>query len=604
MKTQNIDFSQAQNQAQNIGNLNGESEYQTKGSLSRLYQFSLKRSSRMSVGLEGAGSSQLLKEDGTEIRSRKSTRLKSGTYYVQVEATGDYTLKLKGRGRASDAGDALGEAMDLGLLSGSSRTLRQRVGGRSDRQDFYQIELAEAGEVNLALGEMRRDADLLLLNENGDEITRSATEGDESIRQRLEAGVYFVQVSPFGSRMKYALTMESGGSEGNGIGGENKGNLGAVFSQSGTVSSGKSNFYRFNTGQSGVFTADLTGLTGDADVRLVQDKNNNNVIDSGEVLAWQWERGTASESIRKFIGAGDYALQVVSYGGQTATYQVKTNFVVAASDSQKFSIQLNFGTGLESINGSVRDAIAKAAKVWENVISYSSFNNSHTLSVDVMGESVNDNWYAAATNKQGTPDGKNNWMPTTGRVRINTNYASTFNRNPEYLTSILTHEFAHILGIGTLWENNGRKLIDYSSDTYVADSYAGLAYGELKGTQAIAIPLSKDKDAAGKTIYGHWSESYLGDELLTPEAEGAGLRIPLSQLTIASLRDIGWNVNYGAAEAFSLGKFSTPENNTISSLPPGSNDLFIRCGCSYHLSQSAQLNAIGSTRLIDLIGVG
>ncbi len=27
--------------------------------------------------------------------------------------------------------------------------------------------------------------------------------------------------------------------------------------------------------------------------------------------------------------------------------------------------------------------------------------------------------------------------------------------------------------------------------------------------------------------------------------------MPLSQMTIASLRDIGWNVNYGAAESYS-----------------------------------------------------
>jgi hypothetical protein len=222
----------------------------------------------------------------------------------------------------------------------------------------------------------------------------------------------------------------------------------------------------------------------------------------------------------------------------------------------------------------VRGAIAQAAKVWENVIAYSSFNGTHTLDIDVIGESNADTWYAAATNKQGVPDRTNKWMPTTGRVRINTNYANTFNSNPEYLTAILTHEFAHVLGIGTLWENDGRNLINAKNDTYVADSYAGIAYGDLTGTLTpTAVPLSKDKDSAGNSVYGHWSEAVLGNELLTPEAAGAGVKIPLSQLTIASLRDIGWNVNYGAAEAFFISSNARPANNTISNntitdLPP------------------------------------
>jgi hypothetical protein len=605
--------------AQNIGNLNGDAEYRSQGSMDRLYRFSLNRSSRIKFSLDkvtGQSDLQLLRSDGTELKRPKDSReaafdsrLKAGTYYIQVAATGNYRLNLQGSGRAFDAGDETRKALDAGTLSGVRRTFAQRVGGRSDRQDFYQIDLATSGSINLALRDLRRDADLMLLDDTGNEIARSATNGrsNESIQETLNAGTYFVQVSPFSSRVKYTLAMEAGGSTAAApTVPSDTPQSSAIFAQSGQVSAAKnSNFYRFNTNQSGIFTADLTGLTGDADVRLIQDGNGNGAIDQGEVLAWQWERGMESESIRKFIGAGNYLLQVVSYNNQTANYNVATNFIAAASDNQGFAIRLNFGTGLNSISSTVRNAIAQAAKTWENVISHSSLDGTHTIEVDIIGESATDTWYAAATNKLGVPDKTNKWMPTTGRVRINTNYANTFNNNPEYLTAILTHEFAHVLGIGTLWENNGRNLIDVKTDTYAADTYAGMAYGELTGSwKPTAVPLSKDKDASGKTIYGHWSESVFGDEMLTPEAEGAGIRIPLSQVTIASLRDIGWNVNYGAAETFSLGRFSPPSNNTISSLPPGSNDLFIRCGCAYHLAQTAQLNTIGSTRLSEMIGVG
>jgi hypothetical protein len=604
------------NAAQNIGNLNGDADYRAQGSNNQLYRFSLNRSSRLNVSLDqvsGKSSLQLLKADGSALKRSTNNRLKSGNYYVQITAAenAQYKLNLQGSGRAIDAGDKVSKALDAGVLSGVRRSFRQRVGGSGDRQDFYQIDLTADGVVDLSLNDLRRDADLLLLDDNGEELVRSSADGrsNESIRQTLNAGTYFVQVKPFSSRLKYTLTLAADGSESpvtppNNSPSVNSDNTQSspIFSQSGQVSATKSsNFYRFSTNQSGVFTADLAGLTGDADVRLVKDTNNNGTIDRGEVLAWQWERGTGSESIRKFVGAGNYLLQVMSYNNQTANYTVSTNFVNSTSDDRQFSIKLNYGTGLGSISDSVRGAIAQAAKVWENVISYSSFNGIHTLDIDIIGESNADTWYAAATNKLGVPDKTNKWMPTTGRVRINTNYANTFNDNPEYLTAILTHEFAHVLGIGTLWENNGRNLIDTKSDTYASDSYAALAYGELTGTFApTAIPLSKDKDATGKSIYGHWSESILGDELLTPEAEGAGVRIPLSQVTIASLRDIGWNVNYGAAEAFVLSRPTTPTNNTISSLPPGS-DLFIRCGCAAHMAQSNGLNMLGTSHLSDVI---
>jgi hypothetical protein len=51
--------------------------------------------------------------------------------------------------------------------------------------------------------------------------------------------------------------------------------------------------------------------------------------------------------------------------------------------------------------------------------------------------------------------------------------------------------------------------------------------------------------------YTHWREEIFNTELMTHEAEFDGV-MPLSQMTIASLRDIGWLVNYGAADFYTL----------------------------------------------------
>jgi hypothetical protein len=180
------------------------------------------------------------------------------------------------------------------------------------------------------------------------------------------------------------------------------------------------------------------------------------------------------------------------------------------------------------------------------VIPYSSFNGAHTLKIDVVGLNSSQDWLAAATNTGGQTAANGKWMPTMGTIRINTSYANTYNNNPEYLKEIVTHELAHVLGIGTIWEKNGNSLINRSTNTYKADSYAGRAYGEVIGTlQPTAVPVE-----AGS--YGHWDETALQSELLTPFAESIGTQMPLSEITIGSLRDLGWNVNYGEGEPLSL----------------------------------------------------
>lgn len=60
----------------------------------------------------------------------------------------------------------------------------------------------------------------------------------------------------------------------------------------------------------------LSGLSNDADIRLIQDANDNDIVDPGEVFDFSYNGGTASESITD-IPTGDYFLQVYQYSGDT-----------------------------------------------------------------------------------------------------------------------------------------------------------------------------------------------------------------------------------------------------------------------------------------------
>ncbi|WP_416667333.1 pre-peptidase C-terminal domain-containing protein [Egbenema bharatensis] len=368
-------------------------------------------------------------------------------------------------------------------------------------------------------------------------------------------------------------------------------------------------FYRFTANQSGVFTANLTGLTGDADVKLIQDRNNNGQIDQGEVLAWQWERGTRNESIRRFLSPGTYFVKVVSYNNQAANYSLASNFAAATQDNRRFSIQLNFGQGLQNLNAAARNAITESARFWEQVITHSSFDRPQTLTVNVQGTFRNDSVLAFAGPTQVSATSANRRLPTSGSATINTRYSTQYNNTPSFLRDTMVHELGHVLGIGTLWESVGQNLIDRGSITYRANSNAGWAYGELLGTfNQTAIPVEPN-------VFGHWDEGRFRAELMTPIAEAPGNPTPLSQLTIASLRDLGWNVNYGAATPYALTQPST-STRTISRIGSSptpiaaatspsatsiDSSLPVRCGCSMHLAASG-LNTLNSTHLSELIG--
>ena len=313
--------------------------------------------------------------------------------------------------------------------------------------------------------------------------------------------------------------------------------------------------YSFTVKESGIFTANLTGLTQDSDVRLIQDANGNGRVDAGEsVLSLEWERGTVRESLRKFIQAGTYLVQVQNASAQTALYSVSSNFTAAVSDALAFKIQLNYGVGTETLNGAARGAIASAAQFWENaIVSRSAITKLNNLTIDIVGLAIGDPDTLAYAGPLVTTDGVSLFI-SSAEATLNLSKYSIFNSDPAYLRRIMVHEFAHALGFGTLWVpldvpsrgKIGQAWTDATTATYRANSYAGYAYGNLIGVDgAVAVPLDR-------VDLSHWDETRFDAELMTPYAEGSGIAMPASALTLSALRDLGWRVNLAAAEPYAL----------------------------------------------------
>ncbi|MEZ5774975.1 MAG: leishmanolysin-related zinc metalloendopeptidase [Hyphomicrobiaceae bacterium] len=116
------------------------------------------------------------------------------------------------------------------------------------------------------------------------------------------------------------------------------------------------------------------------------------------------------------------------------------------------------------------------------------------------------------------------------------------------LTDVILHEMGHVLGIGTVWTALG---LAASSSIQYTGAHALAEYRTLSGNPSASYVPLEDGGGSG-TAFSHWEESIFDNELMTGYLGGSRPGNPISRLTIATLQDIGYTVNYSAADAYAL----------------------------------------------------
>lgn len=247
-------------------------------------------------------------------------------------------------------------ANNLGTLQGT-RTAVNFVGS-SDTQDYFRFHLNSSSQFNLSLTGLTADADVQLLNSNGSFIASSSWGGnhDEAInRASLTAGDYFVRVYQYSGDTNYTLNISSEFTS-NLLPTET--NLGTLTSGVASNSSGSINatntadVFRFNLGSTSNLYMGLTGLSADADLRVIRDANNNGVVDVGEEILRSSASGTASESINlQGLGAGSYLAQVYQWSGNTS-YNLSLTAYTGSGWATEANDTLTTAYNIGTLNGS------------------------------------------------------------------------------------------------------------------------------------------------------------------------------------------------------------------------------------------------------------
>ena len=123
------------------------------------------------------------------------------------------------------------------------------------------------------------------------------------------------------------------------------------------------------------------------------------------------------------------------------------------------------------------------------------------------------------------------------------------------LRAASVHELAHALGFGVLWDDVQNPSLRYGlpvdppPDTYWAGSQAVAAFNAAGGTnyQGGKVPVENEFGGSGSKD-GHWRYSKMAGEVMTYNLSGT----KVSAITIQSMADLGYVVDLGAADDFTV----------------------------------------------------
>lgn len=235
---------------------------------------------------------------------------------------------------------------------------------RSDRNDFYQINFEGSdNRLNLMLSDLGSDADVKVIhdrNQNNivesDEIVAFSRLGgtqSESINlSNLDAGRYFINVYQYEGDTSYNLTLSNNPVSDLLVAEQDLGTLRLTprVLNNRIDKTNTSDIYKFSFDRASGFTLSLKGLNSDADVRLIQDLNNNSLVDDGEVVALSTLSGNSNESINlSRLEAGNYFVQVYQYTGDS-DYELSLNRT-SLEPNKRLNLSLDFATQGQNIWG-------------------------------------------------------------------------------------------------------------------------------------------------------------------------------------------------------------------------------------------------------------
>jgi len=144
-----------------------------------------------------------------------------------------------------------------------------------------------------------------------------------------------------------------------------------------------------------------------------------------------------------------------------------------------------------------------------------------------------------------------------------------------------------VLGFGVIWDDLGLLSGTNTSNPGFTGAQAVAEYNAIFGTNASSVPVEADGGAG--TRLSHWDESVFGTELMTGWYN-SGRSNALSRISVASLADLGYQVNLAAADSYTR----PVSSSSLSLAAPGSSTPYGLRGASETSWPSRQSNRLAA----------
>lgn len=302
-------------------------------------------------------------------------------------------------------------------------------------------------------------------------------------------------------------------------------------------------------GQTRTLRATVSG-SGTFDSGVLWSSNNPSVasVDSAGVVTAR-AAGSATITATSRADAGQSAGAALSVTAPAPT-------PTPTPSGDPFNITLVFPAN-DGLTESQRQIFRDAAARWERVITaglpdvMARLPDGTTRLVDdvaIEASGVSIDGVGNVLGQAGPYMLRDNGLPATGVMEFDSADLAAMEKSGT-LRGVILHEMGHVLGIGTLWD------ADLSYDASTCDASSQIQFNGVNalreyralGGQAAGVPV--ENTGGSGTKCGHWSEAVFKTELMTGWASGS---MPLSKITVGALADLGYSVNYAAADAYSL----------------------------------------------------
>lgn len=146
---------------------------------------------------------------------------------------------------------------------------------------------------------------------------------------------------------------------------------------------------------------------------------------------------------------------------------------------------------------------------------------------------------------------QSNTLPVVGGIRLDVADVDLM-AQLGLLAPVVVHEMAHVLGFGTIWPHLQLLIGGGTADPYFVGTSARRVFETmlLDGFPFTGNRVPVENVGGQGSVDGHWRESVFRNELMTSLINSGAN--PISALSLAALRDMGYIVNDAVADPYTL----------------------------------------------------